>query len=103
MYTEQGYTNIEFHVQGNITSIHSQEVENILETVAVMLGCKKEDIYVNGVRPSSSFILILSIKETDTWKLSEVNQEDRKKLAKLKIDFLVVEEDTIHLESSKGK
>lgn len=80
-----------------------ENIQRIVTIVAAILDCKVEDIVVNGYRNSASFILVLLIKEGHTSKLSAMNDQDRLKLMKLNIDFLIVDGRTIRLERSKGK
>lgn len=74
----------------------------IVEVVADILCCKAEEILVNGVRPSASFYLVLSIQEDYTWKLSNMNEEDLLRLTKFNIDFLNFDENTITINSENG-
>lgn len=68
-----------------------------------MLGCKDEDILLNGVRQSKSFLLSLSVKEIHIWKLLALNEKDRIKLIRHNIDYLVIDEEIIPLERPTGK
>lgn len=74
----------------------------IVEVVADIICCKAEEIFVNGVRPSASFYLVLSIQEDYTWKLSNMNEEDLLRLTKFNIDFLNFDENTITINSENG-
>lgn len=68
-----------------------------------MLGCKDEDILLNGVRHSKSFLLSLSVKEIYIWKLSALNEKDRIKLIRHNIDYLIIDGEIIRLERPTGK
>lgn len=80
-----------------------EEIKRIVEVVADILDCKVEEIRVSGVRPSASFYLVLSIKENDAQKLSYMNEEDVLRLTKFNIDILIVDENTITINSENGK
>lgn len=80
-----------------------EEIKRIVEVVADILDCKVEEIRVSGVRPSASFFLVLSIKENDAQKLSYMNEEDVLRLTKFNIDILIVDENTITINSENGK
>lgn len=99
---EKGRKNVEFHIQGKIKDYSKEKIKRILEVVADILDCKVEEIRVNGARPSASFYLVLSIKENDAQKLSYMNEEDRLRLTKFDIDILIVDENTITINSENG-
>lgn len=71
--------------------------------MAVILKCKKENILLNGVRHSESFILSLSVKEVYFGKLLALEEKDRIMLRRLNIDYLIIDGESIHLERPKGK
>lgn len=79
-----------------------EEIKSIVDVVADILDCKVEEIRVSGVRPSTSFYLVLSIKENDVQKLSYMNEEDVLRLTKFNIDILIVDENTITINSENG-
>lgn len=68
-----------------------------------MVDCEENEIFVNGVLHSTSFILILSMRESFSMKLSALNEHDCLKLQMLNIDSLSLNGKTITLESVKGK
>lgn len=100
--SEQGNVNVKFHIKGNLDDYTRQDIDDIVEEVADMLECEKRNILVNGVLHSSSFLLVLSIKETYVWKLSCMNEQDKMKLQRLNIDYLMIGEEVIVLDGSKG-
>lgn len=79
-----------------------EEIKRIVEVVADILDCNVKEIQVNGVRPSASFYLVLSIKENYTHKLSGMNEENRLRLTEFNIDSLNVDENTITINSENG-
>lgn len=90
-------------MKGDVDNYSNKEIDKILDEVAEMLECEKRDILVNGVLPSKSFILVLSMNEAYTWKFNSLNEQDCTTLRRLNIDYLIVDEDLFLLESSKGK
>lgn len=93
---------VKFHIKGNLDDYTRQAIDDIVQEVADMLECEKRNILVNGVLHSSSFLLVLSIKETYVWKLSCMNEQDKVKLQRLNIDYLMFGEEVIALTGSKG-
>lgn len=71
--------------------------------MAAILDCKDEDILLNGVRHSKSFLISLSVKEIYIWKLLALEENDRIKLKSHNIDYLIIDRKIIHLERPKGK
>lgn len=68
-----------------------------------MLGCEDEDIVLNGVRHSKSFLLTLSVKGIYIWKLLNLKEKDRIKLIRHNIDYLIIDREIIRLERPTGK
>lgn len=100
---DTGYRTVQFHVLGNLSSYNKDKILKIRETVAAILDCREEDILLNGIRPSTSFLLCLSVKEVYSWKLLDLIEQHRSKLMKLDIDYFIINKDTILLEGPKGK
>lgn len=92
-----------FHIQGNLTEYSKNQIEKITDEVAAMLECEDGDILENGVMESASFLLVLSIKESYTHKLFILGKQDRLKLKKLNIDYIIVDKETIFSDSENGK
>lgn len=101
-YTANGYQNVLFHVKGNLSDYSFERIAEIRETLAVLLNCTSKEILIGGACPSNSFLLVLSIKETYSYKLTALKQCDKDKLTKLNIDYIIVDLIVINLESSKG-
>lgn len=98
-----GYKKVQFHIQGYLKDYTKEHIKNIVEVVADILDCETQEIFVNGVKPSNSFFLVLSLKEVYSRRLSEMNKQDRLRLMKLNIDFFIVDFSTIFLQSREGK
>lgn len=89
-------------MKGNLSDYSFERIAEIRETLAVLLNCTSKEILIGGACPSNSFLLVLSIKETYSCKLSALKQCDKDKLTKLNIDYIIVDLIVINLESSKG-
>lgn len=94
---------MECHVKGDLSRYPKEYIRKVKETVAAILDCREEDILLNGVRHSTSFLLSLSVKEVYILKVLIMNEQDRQKLRSLDIDYLIVDTNTIDLEEIKGK
>lgn len=94
---------IRFHIKKDLLDYTRQKIKEIVEFVAKLLGCSKEEILVNGLIPSASFLLVLSVKKVKIWKLHNLNGQERLILTKFDIDYFIVDENTITLNSQEGK
>lgn len=90
-------------MRGELTGYTKEYTRQVMKTVAAILDCKEEDIILQGVRHSTSFLLFLSVKKVYSLKLLALNEQDRLKLRILNIDYLIIDKDTIFLEKPKGK
>lgn len=90
-------------MQGNISDYSKELIEKIKETVASVVGCSCKEIHVNGNRNSSSFFVVLSMKEPFTRKLLSMEQDEKDNLFQLNIDYIIVDNDIIYLEHLQGK
>lgn len=101
--TVNGYIDVQFHVKGDLSGYTKEYIHEVIDTVAAILDCNKEDILLNGVRHSTSFLLSLSVKGVYIWKFSALNERDRLELSRLNIDYLIIEKDKIDLQGSAGE
>lgn len=102
LYTDDGSKNIKFHVQGILSNYNKKEIQEIKATVASIIGCDIQEVVEKAIRPSKSFLLILSMKEIYAAIMSELAEKDRLKLMKLNIDYLIDDLDNVHYMCSKG-
>lgn len=98
-----GYKNVQFHIKGELSGHDKDYIQNVIETVAAILDCKEEDILLNGVQHSNSFLLSLSVKTVYIRKLLAINEPDRLRLIRLNIDYIIIDKETINLERPRGK
>lgn len=101
--SENGYTKVQFHVQGDLNNYTKENIVNIVETVADILNCRTDEILVNGVHHSRSFMLVLSMKDIYISKLMTLNERDCCHLIRLRIDYFILNQKIFQLASSKGK
>lgn len=97
-----GYTEVKFHVQGDISDYAADQIGIIKETVANIVGCDKEKIYLNGFCDSTSFFVVLSIKRRYVNGLFNMKQQDKETLISLNINYFIVDSDCVYLEYPKG-
>lgn len=90
-------------MHGEFEDYEPKKIEKIKATVAAIVGCSSDKIFVGGICPSSSFLLVLSIKNAYVGKLLEIGQEDKAKLIMLNIDYFIVDMTIVHLKCPKGK
>lgn len=102
-FVVNGYTDVECHVKGDLSRYTKEYIRKVKETVAAILDCREEDILLNGVRHSSSFLLSLSVKKVYIWKLLNMSVQDQQKLRSLDIDYLIIDKNAIDLKDIKGK
>lgn len=86
-FSETGFQKLHFHVLGDINKYNKDDITKIKKTVASIVGCSEKDIAICGILPSSSFFVVLSIKEIWIKRLKSLSQHDNDKLTKLNIDY----------------
>lgn len=101
--SENGYTKVQFHVQGDLNNYTKENILNIVQTVAGIVNCRTDEILVNGVHHSRSFMLVLSLKDNYTSKLLTLSEQDCHHLTRLHIDYFILNQKIFQLASSKGK
>lgn len=99
-FSVSGYINLKVHVNGDLNEY--EQIEAIIEEIAQILNYDKRNIRIISVKPSTSVLLVLSIKEADTRKLLSMSEENQLKLRELNIDYMIVDKEILILDSSKG-
>lgn len=97
-FTGNGYKKVQFHVQGNITNYTLNQIRIIKETVAAIVGCDNEEIHLNGLSKSTSFLVVLLMKERYINGLFNMKQQDKEKLANLNINYFIADSNYLYLE-----
>lgn len=100
--TETGYRNVRFHVARYLQQFSAEDETKIRETVSRIVGSSIEDVQVNGYLYSSSFFLVLSIKEIYIERLFDMKQHDKEQLSTLSIDYFKDDFKTVQLEQTAG-
>lgn len=103
LYPEKGFRNVQFHVRGNLSAYTPSEIKKIKQTVAAIVGCNSEEIYVNGYNHSTSFFVILSMNEKYVRRLLTMHQHDKDKLRRQNIDYFIFDFMTVYIECATGK
>lgn len=88
---ENGFKKVKFHVQGYLEKYTTKQIELIRKTVAALLRCTVEDIFVSGFDHSSSFYVVVSIRQAYCRNLFALEDDGKEKLLELNIDYLVVD------------
>lgn len=97
---ENGFKEVKFHVQGNLKDYNQEQIDIIKETVATILRCTINDIFVSGFDHSSSFFVIISIRQIYIKYLFSIDDYDKEKLH---IDYFIMDCKTVYLKRFKGK
>lgn len=100
--TENGYRNVRFHVARYLQQFSTEDETKIRETVSRIVGCSIEDVGVNGYLYSSSFFLVLSIKEIYIKRLFDMKQHDKEQLRILSIDCFKDDFEIVEFEHTAG-
>lgn len=79
-----------------------RDIELIRKTVVQLLKCKAKDVFVSGFDHSSSFYVIVSIREDYTRNLFALEENDEEKLAALRINCFIVDCVTVYLNDQEG-
>lgn len=58
---ENGYQFIKFHVAGGLDTFQRPHLEHVRRTVAQLLGCQPEHVFVAGIEPSNSLVVTLMV------------------------------------------
>lgn len=101
-FSVSGYINLKVHVNGNLNEYNRKKIDTIIEEIAQILKYDNRNIRIICVQHSTSFLLVLSIKEADTRKLLFMSEENQLKLRRLNIDYLIVDKEILILDRSKG-
>lgn len=93
---------VHIHVHGSLENYTQSFIEKIKEIVAEIVGCSPEEIQVGEICPSDSFLVVLFLKTVYLKKLLTMEQQDKDKLSRLNIDYIIADLNVVFLERSKG-
>lgn len=88
---------------GDLSNFNKDKRRKIRETVAAIVGCKTDRVFLNGYRLSESFIAIVSIEVIYVGKLLALKEQDRDRFVHLDIDYFTVDFITVISKLSQGK
>lgn len=99
---ENGSTFVQFHIAGNVKDFRKKHIRRLKSTVAAMVNCPKDKIKVDGIHPSRSFIIILSMEIERAMTLAEERMRTNlKQLMKWNVDKIIIDGEEI-MVSCKG-
>lgn len=98
---EEGFTDVYFHVLGDLSTFNQEKRKKIQNIISVIVGCETNRIFFNGYRQSESFIAIVSVEVIYVKKLLAINEQDRQKFEGLDIDYFTVDFVKVFLRLSK--
>lgn len=88
---------VQFYVQGSISNYTARQIVIIKETVAAIVGCDNEKIHLNGFCKSTSFLVVLLMKEGYVNGLFNIKQQDNE-LISLNIKYFIVDSNYVYLK-----
>lgn len=97
---ENGWRNFRYHVNANLHYFTIDDETKIRETVANIVDCSIEEVRVHGYLRSTSFFVVLAIKDIYIGRLYAMTPHDNKKLTKLNIDYILDGFKTIKLQQT---
>jgi hypothetical protein len=60
--------------------------------VVSILGCRADDVIIEGIRRANSFIVILAIKDALIGNILHMNQHHMEQLRDLNVDYFIVDD-----------
>lgn len=102
-YLENGFSKVKFHVKAHLPDYTTKQIEIIKDTVAAILGCTTAGIFVSGYDHSTSFFVVLSIRQLYLRKLFAMEEQEKEKLTGLNIDYFIVDFITVYINRPNGK
>lgn len=103
MPTENGFSKVKFHVKAHLPDYTTKQIEIIKDTVAAILGCTTAGIFVSGYDHSTSFFVVLSIRQLYLRKLFAMEEQEKEKLTGLNIDYFIVDFITVYINRPNEK
>ncbi|XP_062595362.1 uncharacterized protein LOC134256696 [Saccostrea cucullata] len=98
---EDGKTHVKLHVNDNIEQFTN--MDSLLATVAAIANCERSSIEIVGLRPASSFIIVISMKEDSAKRLRQKSPHELVALMMYKVDWIEIENEPIYIPRSKGQ
>lgn len=76
-------------------------LDSLLQTVACIIGCTMKDIEIVGVRPDSSFIIIVTMRLDLLNILKDASPLNLTKLLRYNVDWIQIEDKIVNISKSK--
>ncbi|XP_062618762.1 uncharacterized protein LOC134280370 [Saccostrea cucullata] len=94
---ETGFKHVQLHVEKDFKNFTDMEMDNIVDTVAAIVGCDKSCIELVSVRPNRSFIIVLSMKAKFARILEQKGSFGLTRLLTYNVDWIKVGNNTINI------
>lgn len=93
-----------FCVQRHHAIFFERQINLIEKTVAALLRCTANDIFVSHTNRHKSYIdFVVSIKQAYLRNLIGLQEQDKEKLVEVNIDCFIADSVTVFLSHTKGK
>lgn len=103
-FADDGFKRIRFHIKRSIHEFTKEKISMIVTVVAEIMDCAPGKILLSGILPSTSFFLVFSVHELErTFRLHNVNEQNRLRFAHFDIDYFIVDEKNIKIKSLRGE
>ncbi|XP_062574510.1 uncharacterized protein LOC134236361 [Saccostrea cucullata] len=99
-----GYTHVHFHISENIINYPAEYAEKIRQMIAELVGCPEDCnqcLRINGMRPSSSFTLIITMSDEYAEKLKSLTAEQLAALGRYSVDRITFADYTIYIATNE--
>lgn len=77
-----------------------RSLDSLLQTVACIIGCTSKDIEIVGVRPDSSFIIIVDLRMDLLNILKDASPLNLTKLVRYNVDWIQIEDKIVNISKS---
>ncbi|XP_061179435.1 protein mono-ADP-ribosyltransferase PARP14-like [Saccostrea echinata] len=94
---ENGYQFIKFHVAGGLDTFQRLQLEHVRRTVAQLMGCLAEHVFVAGIEPSNSLVVTLMVLASYVDLLPCADKHELVLLRAVDVDKIIIKE-TVEIE-----
>ncbi|XP_062615647.1 uncharacterized protein LOC134277331, partial [Saccostrea cucullata] len=94
---ENGYQFIKFHVAGGLDTFQRPQLEHVRRTVAQLIGCLAEHVFVAGIEPSNSLVVTLMVPNSYVDLLPCADKHELVLLRAVDVDKIIIK-DTVEIE-----
>ncbi|XP_056001251.1 protein mono-ADP-ribosyltransferase PARP14-like isoform X3 [Ostrea edulis] len=89
---ENGYQFIRFHVAGGLDTFQRPHLEHVRRTVAQLMGCLAEHVFVAGIEPSNSLVVTLMVLASYVDLLPCADKHELVLLRAIDVDKIILKE-----------